>query len=362
VPMRAMRKSLREGVGTGYAAQRVAQTTTTAYIPPMPTRRRIVFLAYDGFELLDLSGPAAVFSSADMLAGRARYAIVVAAPGGGPVRASCGVEVQASACESLRFGATDTVLALGAHETPLRAAIADPRVAGALRRAATRAERYGSICTGAFLLAAAGLLEGRRAATHWRGTAALRGFAAATTVEADALYVRDGRLWTSAGVSTGIDMALAMLERDLGARTMGEVAKELVLYAHRPGHQSQFSRLVDVQSAADGAFADVVAWMAKQLDRPLRVADMAARAGMSERTFQRRFAQAASMAPAKYFEHLRLDAAKRHLEAGRPSKAVAAQVGFRSESAFRAAFAAAFGVTPAHHGRMHRTDRGRVPR
>lgn len=328
----------------------------------MPKRRRIVLLTYDGFELLDLSGPSAVFSSANVIADAVRYEIVVAAPGGGDIRASCGVALRAAACESLRFGAADTVLAMGAYEAPLRAAVADPRLTGALRRAAIRAERYGSVCTGAFLLAAAGLLDDRRVATHWRGSAALADFASSATVEADALYVRDGRLWTSAGVSTGIDMALAMVERDHGARAMGEVAKELVLYAHRPGHQSQFSRLVDAQSAADGAFADVVAWMARQVDRPLRVADMAARAGMSERTFQRRFAEAAGMAPAKYFERLRLDAAKRHLEAGQPSKVVAARVGFRSESAFRGAFAAAFGVTPAHHRRMHRGGRERVSR
>jgi transcriptional regulator GlxA family with amidase domain len=324
----------------------------------MTKSRRIVFLAYDGFELLDLSGPSAVFSTANILSRSPLYETLVASPRGGRVASSCGVCVDTRPCAGLRFRAGDTVLAMGAYAGPLGEAMASRTLLSALKRASKAADRYGSVCAGTFLLGEAGLLSGRRAVTHWRGCAILAERYPDATVEADALYVVDDRLWTSAGVATAIDMALCMLERDHGARLMGMVARQLVVYAHRPGNQSQFSALLEAQSAADSVFSDVVAWLARNPDKPLRVADMAAKARMSERTFHRRFTEATGLGPAKYFERMRLETAKRYLEAGQPAKTVAARVGYASESAFRSAFAARFGVTPAHHQRM---QRGRAP-
>lgn len=332
--------------------------------PPEAAPRRIVFLAYEGFELLDLSGPSAVFSTANRLSRSALYEQIVVAPEGGGVVSSGGLPIAARPCAAQKFRATDTVLVMGAYREALVEAMRSAPLAAVLRRAAARAERYGSICAGTFLLASAGLLRGRRVATHWRGCAPLAAGYPETIVEADALYVVDDRLWTSAGATTGIDMALAMLERDHGSRLMAAVARYLVVYVHRPGHQSQFSSLLEAQTAADGAFAETIAWLERNLHAPLKVADMAARAGMSERSFQRKFVEATGVGPAKYLERLRLDQAKRYLEAGRPAKAVAGRVGYASESAFRNAFAARFGISPAHHQRMQRDGRprGTAPR
>jgi transcriptional regulator GlxA family with amidase domain len=329
--------------------------TKIAYIPPMAAARRIVFVAYPGFELIDLSGPSSVFSTANRLARAGLYEIVVVSPTGGAIVTSCGPEIVTTACAKLRVSKADTVLAMGAYAKPLIEAMASPAIASILRRASSRAERYGSVCAGTFLLAAAGLLPGRRVATHWRGCTPLRDQCPDAVVEAEALYVADERLWTSAGGTAGIDMALAMLERDHGKTLMGAVARQLVVYAHRPGHQSQFSSVLEAQVAADGAFADVFAWLQRNLGESVKVAEMAAKAGMSERNFYRKFTAAIGVGPSKYLERMRLDAAKQKLESGDAVKAVAVRVGFKSESAFRSAFAARFGVTPAHHQRMQRS-------
>jgi transcriptional regulator GlxA family with amidase domain len=336
--------------------------TNFAYILPMlqkpdKNRRRCVLIVYDGFELIDLSGPAAVFSAANALSKARLYDIVIVSPQGGSITSSCGIAVDSIGSDRLRLRSGDTVLVMGAESMPLRAAMAEPAIIRVLRAASKKSERYGSVCGGTFLLGACGLLGGKRVATHWRGCERLAAFVVDAHVEPDALYAVDGRLWTSAGATTGIDMALAMVEHDHSAALMGAVAKQLVVYAHRPGHQSQFSSLLDAQTAADGAFSKLIAWMARNVDRPIKVADMASRARMSERSFHRKFVEATGLGPAKYLEGLRLDGAKRYLEAGEPAKAVAQRAGFRSESAFRAAFAARFGITPAHHRRMHRTDR-----
>lgn len=335
--------------------------TNSAYILPMSRKpanpqRRCIFIVYDGFELIDLSGPAAVFSVANALSKTPLYGIVAVSPEGGAVVSACGVAVDTVLSGRLRLRPNDTALVMGAEHIALKAAMAEPAIARILRAASKHAERYGSVCAGTFVLGACELLGGKRVTTHWRGCEQLMAFAADARVEADALYVADGRLWTSAGATTGVDMALAMVERDHGAALMGAVAKHLVVYARRPGHQSQFSSLLEAQTAADGVFSELVAWLTRNADRAIKVADMAARAKMSERSFYRKFTDATGVAPAKYLEALRLENAKRYLEAGEPAKAVAQRAGFRSESSFRAAFAARYGISPAQHQRMHRTD------
>jgi transcriptional regulator GlxA family with amidase domain len=319
----------------------------------MASSRRIVFLVYPGFELLDLSGPAAVFSTFNALRSTAFYELVVASPRGGSVASNFGMAVSSVNCRRIAFGPADTVLAMGAYGRRLVAAMRSTVIARTLGAAALHAERIGSVCTGAFVLGAAGLLVGKRVATHWAGAARLAAAYAHARVAAEALFVVDGRLWTSAGISTGIDMALAMLERDHGTRLMGRVARQLVVYACRPGHQSQFSAAPEARVAADRTFARLADWLEARLGDPITVGDMAARAGMSERTFHRRFSAATGVTPSKFLDGLRLERAKRLLETRQPVKAVAPQVGFQSESAFRSAFAARFGITPTHHARMH---------
>ena len=298
--------------------------TIFGYLLPMTQMRRVVVLVYEGFELLDLSGPAAVFSTANSISGGTLYTTLTASTVGGIVVSGCGIGVDTLRWRSVRVGARDTVLAAGALEVPLIEAIRSRALAQAFRRASVRAERYGSICTGSLLLGAAGLLSGKRVATHWAGCKRLASRFNDATVEADAMYVTDGRLWTSAGVTTGIDMALAMLQRDHGARLMGQVAKHLIVYSHRPGHQSQFSELLSLQTAASGAFADLATWLESKIGQPVKVSDMARRVRMSERTFHRRFTAAIGITPFKYLDYLRLERAKRNLETNQGVKTVAA--------------------------------------
>lgn len=319
------------------------------------TKRRILFLVYDGFELLDMAGPATVFTTANALSGRSLYDVTTISKDA-EVLSSSGISVAAAPLCGLRLSARDTVLVMGAYAAPLQLAAADADIAMFTRRAARRAERFGSICSGAFVLASAGLLQGKRAATHWAGCEAFRTMFSDTILDADALYVNDGRLWTSAGVTTGVDMALAMLAQDHGAALMGQVAKYLVVYAHRPGHQSQFSGVVDAQTKHDGEFAALISWLGERLDRQITVAAMAAHVGMSERSLWRRFRAATGMTPADCLETLRLDRARLALEAGEPVKLVAARVGFRSEAAFRSLFVKRIGVTPSHYATMHKSE------
>lgn len=318
----------------------------------MRNERRVVFLTYAGASLLDYAGPAAVFSTASRSSPTANYELIIASPGGWPVVHGCGTPVGTTDLNALRFGPDDTVIVIGAYEKALAAAMRDGDLKAALLAASTRAERYGSVCSGAFVLAAAGLLDGRRAATHWAGQKRLASDYPKVQVDADALYVVDQQLWTSAGVTTGIDMALAMVELDYGRELKSMVAKQLVVYAHRPGHQSQFSDLLLAQVQADERFRPLIQWLMNRLDGAVKVAEMADFMAMSERSFFRQFVAAFGETPAKLHERLRLNAAKQLLEAGAAIKRVVGQVGFRSEAAFRSAFKARFGVTPGLHQRM----------
>lgn len=320
--------------------------------------RAIRFLIFPGFQLLDLSGPSAVFEMAARLG--AAYRIEALSPVGGGTATGCGLSIGSRAIGSLPFEPADTVIALGAEAGPLRLALQDARLIGAVRNAFGTAERIASVCTGAFLLAEAGLLDGRRATTHWAGCDAFERTYPAVRLERDALYVEDAGIWTSAGVTTGIDMALAMLRRDHGPALMGEVARRLVVYAHRPGGQSQFSAALAAQAAAGGVFAALLEAIEGTLDQPLTVEALARRAAMSERSFHRKFTASVGLTPAKFVETLRLDRAKRLLEGGAPVKAVAAAVGFGSEGGFRAAFQSRFGLSPSTYRVMHAEDRDRI--
>ncbi|MBC2777281.1 GlxA family transcriptional regulator [Parasphingopyxis marina] len=318
----------------------------------MKSRRGIIFYIYDGFELLDLSGPASVFSMADSLGGGGAYFVETVSAQGGMVRSGSGLSVSSLSLRERPVRNIDTVLAVGAMPQGLMAAMACEASRVWMQRACGIAERFGSICSGAFILAEAGLLDGHRVATHWEGCRQLAKAYPRIDVDPDALYVQQGKLWTSAGVTTGIDMALAMVEKDHGPVLKAAVAKALVVYAHRPGNQSQFSAVLEAQTAATG-FSDLGAWIEERLDRPIRVEEMARQAGMSERTFYRRFTQRTGMTPSKYLETLRLDRARQMLEAGRPVKTVAHAVGFASEGGFRAAFEARYDLAPSLHRVVH---------
>lgn len=310
--------------------------------------RRIALLAYEGCQLLDVTGPAAVFGAANEGRERPAYDVQIVSPDGGPVTSNCGV-----ALVSRRFGGQYDTLLVAGGSRGLKAVMAREDVRRWLRRVAPRTRRFGSVCTGAFVLAAAGLLDGRRVATHWASCQRLADKFPALTVDADALYVVDGKVWTSAGVTTGIDMALALVEADLGAATANLIARHFVLYARRPGYQSQFSPLLQAQSEADVPFARLIDWMQARLDEPLDVPTLAARAGLSERSFYRKFVEATGKTPAHFVEALRLDAARTLLAKGLPLKTIAGRVGLRSSARLCQAFERRFGMAPSLFREMH---------
>ena len=314
----------------------------------MPKLHRIALLAYEGCQLLDVTGPAAVFGAANEGRERPVYEVEIVSPDGGAVASNCGVSLV-----SRRLGGRYDTLLVAGGSRGLKAVLAREDVRRWLRRVAPQTRRFGSVCTGAFVLAAAGLLDGKRVATHWASCRRLAEKFPALTVDADALYVVDGKVWTSAGVTTGIDMALALVEADLGAATANLIARHFVLYARRPGYQSQFSPLLQVQTEADAPFARLIEWMQAHLGEPLDVPALAARAGLSERSFYRKFVEATGKTPAHFVEGLRLDAARTLLAKGLPLKTIAGRVGLRSSARLGQAFERRFGMAPSLFREMH---------
>lgn len=302
--------------------------------------RRVTLLVYDGFQILDAAGPAAVFEIAGHFG--ARYAVTFASLDGGPVRSSGGLAVhtaplaEAAACDILLVPGADL-----AHE-----AAEDPRLAAAVREATEAGRRVASVCSGAFILAAAGVLDGRRAATHWLAVKPLKRRRPAVEVDADSLFVEDGGVWTSAGVAAGIDLALAMVGRDHGDAVARQTARKMVVYHRRPGGQSQHSALLEMV-APDDRFAPLLAWARARLHEPLPVERLADQAALSVRQFTRAFTAATGVAPAKAVERLRVEAARAALETGAgPIEQVARQTGFGNAERMRRAFVKLTGRPP----------------
>lgn len=320
-----------------------------------------MIIAPRGVQTLDLAGPAEVFAAASRHAGRRLYDVVVAAVGRGPVATSAGFAVSATPLAALRPTPRDTVLVAGGDDAAIRGALADGRAAAWVKRAYPVCERMGSVCSGTFVLAAAGLLDGRRAATHWSACERLARFAPRATVDRDAIFVTDGKLWTSAGVTTGIDMALAMVEADHGAALVDEVAARLVLYARRPGFQAQWSPALTAQREASAPLAAVVAWAREHVGGPLDVAALARRAGTSPRTFHRRCVAHLGTTPARLVAQLRLERARTLLVTSALShKEIAAHCGLRDGAELARLVRRRLGVSPGEY--RTRFSRGRSGR
>jgi transcriptional regulator GlxA family with amidase domain len=322
--------------------------TKTVYFLPMTKPCRIRIMAYEGCQILDVTGPAAVFGAANEDRARPFYDVGIVSPDGGAVATNCGV-----ALHSARIGGQPDILLVAGGSAGLRAVMARADVRRWLCKAAPGTKRFGSVCTGAFVLAAAGLLDGKRVATHWASCARLADRFPALSVDAEALYVVDGKVWTSAGVTTGIDMALALVEADLGAATANLIARHFVLYARRPGYQSQFSPMLQAQATADAPFASLIDWMQDHLERDLDVPTLARHAGYSERSFYRKFTESTGKTPAHFVEDLRLDAARTLLDKGLSLKAIAGRVGLKSSGRLGQAFERRFGMAPSLFRGMH---------
>ena len=318
----------------------------------MSAPHRVVLVAFPPAQMLDITGPLDVFAGANqaaLAAGLARpYEIALAAPGSGPVATSAGITINAGAdLFDPALGADTLLLAGGAGA---RMVHGDAALVAALRSLCLRVERVASICTGAFALAATGLIDGRRSTTHW---AHFDEFALAfpkVLIERDALFLDDGKYHSSAGISAGIDYTLALVERDLGRMIALQVARELVMFLKRPGGQSQFSAQLAAQVDAGDPdrFGELTRWIAAHLADDLSVELMADKIAMSPRNFARRFIEAMNVTPIKYVQTLRVDAARRLLsESALPVARIAERCGFASSEAMRLAFHRHLNVTPA---------------
>ena len=320
-------------------------------IPPIAPRR-VEVLAFPDVQLLDVAGPVQVFAAANDQADRPRtpspYRIRVIAPEGAQVRATSGLafltEPLPDPMEPL-----DTLIVAGGQGA-MRGA-EDASLVEWLKVRAGVARRTASVCTGAFLLAATGLLDRRRAVTHWEYCDLLRQRHPDVTVEPDPIFVHDGPIWSWAGVTAGIDLSLALVEEDLGRAIALAVARYLVVFLKRPGGQAQFSAALSLQSA-DDHFADLNRWLMEHLAEDLPLSRLASQAAMSERTFLRRYRAATGLTPARAIERLRVEAARQLLAETRlPAKRIAARCGFGSEETMRRSFMRLQGVSPQDYRR-----------
>jgi transcriptional regulator GlxA family with amidase domain len=314
---------------------------------------RVVFVGFDGFQLLDLAGPLEVLRAATRLGAEPPYETVVASPDGSRIRSESGVEVGAD-CSLADVAAgrqrVDTLVVVGGSGT--RAARRDERLLAHLGAAAAAARRVTSVCTGSWLLAAAGLLDGYEATTHWASCPALADRHPAVQVLADRIYVRDRDRWTSAGVTAGLDLFLAVVEEDHGGELAHQVAGWLVVFARRPGGQSQFSAQLRAQPATTPSIAELQRWLTDHLTEDLSVEVLAARTAMSPRTFARRFVLETGTTPAAFVEQLRVEAAQRLLQtADLTLAAVARQVGIHHVETLHRAFRRRCGTTPDQYRR-----------
>lgn len=343
-----------------------------------PVPKRVVFVVYPDLQILDLTGPFEVFALANRLAseqekeqeqereqqqgqghgaqdrpGRAHsalYELEVVSVDGKPVRSSGGLLIAPDCSVEDSVGPLDTLVVVGGTGT--RGAARDERLVAWIGTAARRSRRVTSVCSGAFLLARAGLLDGRRATTHWDSCALLAESFPAVTVDPDSIFVRDGNVWTSAGVTTGMDLALALVEDDLGPDMARLVAKWLVLFVQRPGGQAQFSAQLSAQRPQRSSLQDLEGWIADHIGDDLSVTVMADRVGMSTRTFARVFRQELGVTPAAYVEGVRVEAARRLLETTQRGVAEVARVcGFGTVETMHRVFKRTVRVTPGEYRR-----------
>lgn len=309
--------------------------------------RCVAMVVYHGIIPLDVVGPLQVFGLINLMQGRTSYDVKTVAEDRTPIETGMGFALVPSNTIADLELPVDTLLVAGA-DSPT--AGSSPALLAWLRQAAPQARRFGSICTGTFTLGAAGLLEGKRVTTHWGYAERLAQRFPGASVEPDSIYIRDGNLYSSAGITAGIDLALALVEEDFGRDYALEVARHLVLYFKRSGGQSQFSTLLRGAFSETPAIARVQQWCVDNLAGDLSVAAMADQAAMSERNFARLFREQAGRTPADYVAAVRLDAARRLLEETQlPVDTIAARCGLGSSAALRRLFMGRLGVTPQHY-------------
>lgn len=323
--------------------------------------RRVVVVAFPKAKLLDVTGPCEVFADVNSgESGSPRYQVEVVSERAGPVETSSGVSLLAHCGFSECRGPIDTLLIAGGPGAPQAAA--HPELLHWLREVVPQVRRVGSVCTGAFVLAATGALDGRRATTHWAWCGQLSRRHPDITLEPDRIFVRDGNVYTSAGVTAGMDLALSLVEEDCGHQVALRVAQNLVVFLQRPGGQSQFSALLQLQATDHEPLRELQAWIAEHLGEDLSVAVLAERVHMSPRNFTRVFRREAGCTPAEFVERLRLEGARRRLEESHADVArVARECGFGSADVLRRAFLRVLGVSPTEYRSRFRSGQAASP-
>jgi transcriptional regulator GlxA family with amidase domain len=312
--------------------------------------RTVLIAVFDGMQSLDVTGPLEVFAAARR--NRGAYQVTTASLGGGAVRTSSGLRIVPDADLRDQARAAPGLLLVPGGEGARRR---DPGLVGWLRDHAGAAGAIASVCTGAFLLAEAGLLDGRRVTTHWAHCAELAAQYPRLTVDPDPIFIKDGNVATSAGITAGIDLALALVEDDLGRDAALAVARGLVVFLRRPGGQAQFSAQMSAQIAGRPALKDVQQWIAEHPAADLSVDALAQRASLSPRQFARSFAAETGVPPGRYVDRARLEAARRHLEDTADGiEETARACGYGTPEAMRRAFVQALGVGPAEYRRRFR--------
>jgi transcriptional regulator GlxA family with amidase domain len=311
--------------------------------------RHIAFLVYPGFQIQDLSGPLAAFEVAGTVVSPGSYRLHTVSRDGGPVRSSSGLEVMTS---GMRHRFYDTLVVVGGGEEIMGPESTAAPLFQTIRKAERDTRRIASVCTGAFILAGAGLLENRLATTHWRYAAHLRKLYPNLKVEGDRIFTKDGNIWTSAGITAGIDLALAMIEEDLGGDVSRSTARMLVVYHRRPGGQSQFSAMLEMEPESD-RIRKVLSHIRENIGGRLAGEDLAGVAGVSPRQFSRIFLSETGETPAKAIERLRAEVARPRIEhSTEPIEAIAVEVGFGDPERMRRAFIRTFGHPPQSFRRM----------
>lgn len=318
------------------------------------------FITFDRFQLLDLTGPCSVLGAANDLLGRKDYDIQVVADVPGHVMASCGVEIVAGEIGGLPPSAIDSFFIVGGDPEGLRALARNSTIRDWAIEASASARRFGSVCSGSTILAAWGLIGTRRFATHWEATETVRRHWPELNLDPEAIFVADGPLWTSAGITTGIDMMLAIVEADHGPEAARAIAQRLVLSVRRPGWQSQFSAMLGAQAGRQGRYADLVAWIAHNLHARLDVETLAARAGETLRSFHRNFTAATGKSPASFVARQRIDHARTLILEGLPLKQVAARTGYADVARLSSAFQRTFGIGANAYRIVHATTRAAI--
>ena len=346
---------VRPGIRTieDYAGNGLAEMSDVLQSMPMTDRaattRRVALIGYSGAQSLDLVGPLEVFAMANRFGDPGAYQVLLASADGGPIVCNSGLTLAGSAALSDLPEDLDTILVAGGSEDALRRA-SEERVLDWLRQRARTSRRVGSVCSGAFILAAAGVLDGRRATTHWNYCEAMRSFRPAVRLEPDAIFVADPPFYTSAGITAGIDLCLSLVEADQGPQVALAVARNLVLFMRRPGGQTQYSAGLGVQAAATPRLRQLIADVTADPCGDLSVPRLADRAGMSERTFSRVFLKETGVGPASFVEMARIDRAKALLETSDwPLARLAERSGFGSVEALHRAFNKRVGVTPGEY-------------